>query len=1266
MLALRELLPETSLCEGFANMQFIKNGPDVPEPLLQAHEDGRVVFFCGAGISYPAGLPGFRGLVEKIYDELGEIPNAIERTALEGSQYDTTIGLLENRIVDGRSAVRRALAQVLTPDLTLPGATKTHEALLTLAKNRVGQSRLITTNFDSLFAVAMSRLGVTLGDFAAPLLPVPKKKWDGVVYLHGRLPNSPNQTDLDRLVISSGDFGLAYLTERWAARFVSELFRNHTVCFVGYSINDPVMRYMMDALAADRLLGEAPISVFAFGNHARGKESEAEAEWAAKNVTPILYRNHNHHALLHQTLHAWAETYRDGVRGKEAIVSRYAGLRPMGSTRQDNFVGRMLWALCDESGLPAKVLADYDPLPSIEWLPALAEDRFGCRDLVRFGIRPDDAEDKKLTYSLIARPAPYTSSSWMRLVHRTDRAFPQWDKVMPHIARWVVRHLDNPELLLWVVSQGSGVDDHFRFFLEKELEERPPSPGMEALWRMVLSGRVSGQSYHLDLYSWAKRLKHSGLTTLLRMQLREILSPRIRIRPPYRMTEKEDEDAGAALASRRPDQLVEWELVLAADHVHSALRQVSKNVEWQAALPALLSSATELLLDAMDIMRELHAADDVSDRSYWQQPSIGEHPQNPRYRDWTTLIELSRDSWLAAAQSLPLNAVREVHRWLELPYPAFKRLAFFAMAERSDLFPAAEAIDQLLLNDAWWLWSIETHREAIRLLVALASGLSPVESERLQSAIMLGPPARMFAEDREPETLRRVMDRKIWIRLTAIRGAGGRLVPEATILLQSLAQTYPKWTPADERDEFPVWRGSDGPWRTYSATPSTVKEIVAWLQENRNADDFDRDDDWRERCRKDFRRTGAALLHLARRGEWLTARWRQALQAWSEAELVSRSWRVVAMPLADAPDAVIQELDHAIAWWLKAVAKLVGEQRDQFFILVRRILDTRLEEVAEDDSDAITVAINHPVGMATEAVLDFWYSGGLEDNQGLRDEFADVFTRICDLSVAGFRHGRILLSTNTITLFRVDRTWTARFLLPQFDWQSSTQTAILAWTGYLWSPRLFRPLLEALKDQFLETAHHYNDLGQTAEQYAALLTVVALDEGDILTKAQLRAATAVLPEEGLIRAAQILIDGLQGAAERRLEYWQNRAKPYIGGIWPKSHDIRTPQVAEKLAQLVVASGGAFPDALATLRGWLLPAQYSDYTVSLLFEAGHCETFPQEALTFLDLVVSGEQIWVASELRKCLISIRTAWPQAVQDQRFARLETIIRQTGQGLE
>lgn len=87
-------------------MQFITNGPDIPDALLQAHEDGRVVFFCGAGISYPAGLPGFKGLVEEIYRRNGTAPSDIERAALDREQFDATLDLLERRLPGQRLACR--------------------------------------------------------------------------------------------------------------------------------------------------------------------------------------------------------------------------------------------------------------------------------------------------------------------------------------------------------------------------------------------------------------------------------------------------------------------------------------------------------------------------------------------------------------------------------------------------------------------------------------------------------------------------------------------------------------------------------------------------------------------------------------------------------------------------------------------------------------------------------------------------------------------------------------------------------------------------------------------------------------------------------------------------------------------------------------------------------------------------------------------------------------------------------------------------------
>lgn len=93
-------------------MQFITNGPDIPDALLQAHEDGRVVFFCGAGISYPAGLPGFKGLVDAIYHLLGTVPDAIEQDAYSRGQFDATLDLLERRL----PGQRQGLAEALKPN----------------------------------------------------------------------------------------------------------------------------------------------------------------------------------------------------------------------------------------------------------------------------------------------------------------------------------------------------------------------------------------------------------------------------------------------------------------------------------------------------------------------------------------------------------------------------------------------------------------------------------------------------------------------------------------------------------------------------------------------------------------------------------------------------------------------------------------------------------------------------------------------------------------------------------------------------------------------------------------------------------------------------------------------------------------------------------------------------------------------------------------------------------------------------------------------
>lgn len=648
-------------------MQFIANGPDIPDALVQAHEEGRVVFFCGAGIAYPAGLPGFEGLVEDIYRLNGTTLSDIERAAFARGQFDATLDLLERRLPGQRLAVRRAMARALKPKLRRKGAIDTQAALLRLARSREGTLRLVTTNFDRVFHAAAKRTGQTFQSYAAPMLPIPKNsRWNGLIYLHGLLPEKPDDTTLNRLVVTSGDFGIAYLTERWAARFVSELFRNYVVCFVGYSINDPVLRYMMDALAADRMLGEVTPQAWALGDCEPGQKQQKTIEWEAKGVTPILYNvpNGSHdHSALHQTLHAWAETYRDGVQGKEAIVVKHALARPQDSSQQDDFVGRMLWALSDRSGLPAKRFADFNPAPSLDWLlKAFAGERYGHGDLPRFRVPSHGEIDAKLRFSLIHRPAPYDLAPPMVLA-AGGVIGSQWDDLMFHLARWLTRHLDDPRLVIWIAQRGGRLNDRWSWLIEHELDrlaslERDgktseldeirlhapkaiPGPLMRTFWRLLLGGRVKSPWRDADLYRWKGRLMREGLTATVRLDLRELLAPQVALKEPFRWGGEEVADEPT-----RSRQLVDWELVLASDHVHSALRDLAGD-HWTSALPMLLEDFQQLLRDALDVLCELGGADDRSDRSHWDLPSISPHWQNRAFRDWVSLIELLRDAWLA-------------------------------------------------------------------------------------------------------------------------------------------------------------------------------------------------------------------------------------------------------------------------------------------------------------------------------------------------------------------------------------------------------------------------------------------------------------------------------------------------------------------------------------------------------------------------------------------------------------------------------------------
>ncbi len=237
-------------------MRFIADGPSIPDELLVARDAGDVIFFCGAWVSQAeAGLPNFEDLGREVIRILGSAGDSPARTLLKkalelgrmpkvGSLVatDRVFGLLEREFEV--SDVRAAVAEAIRPK---PGhKLGAHRILLGLATIRSGVARLVTTNFDLQF----EECDQNLRSSGPPHLPDPQSERDfaGVVHLHGRVDANYQHAQDDEFVVSSADFGRAYLSDGWATRFIQSLLARYQIVFAGYAADDPPVQYLLEAL----------------------------------------------------------------------------------------------------------------------------------------------------------------------------------------------------------------------------------------------------------------------------------------------------------------------------------------------------------------------------------------------------------------------------------------------------------------------------------------------------------------------------------------------------------------------------------------------------------------------------------------------------------------------------------------------------------------------------------------------------------------------------------------------------------------------------------------------------------------------------------------------------------------------------------------------------------------------------------------------------------------------------------------------------------
>lgn len=285
------------------------NSVDFPDSLFKAQKDGSLMVFAGAGVSIPppSNFPDFDLLAEQV------AAGVLNREKDE--PVDRFLGRLKDKKVDVHEKVRR----ILSDRKSKPNAL--HFDLLRLFEES-NRLRLVTTNFDLHFtsaAVEQFPTRDSLEIYSAPALPL-GSSFSGIVYLHGSV-----EKPADRLILTDSDFGMAYLTQAWATRFLQQLFDHYLVLFIGYSHNDTVLDYLARGLPP-KSKGPGRFALTLKGT---------EPRWRRLGINSITYPEgaiDAKHSALAPALRGWVDRVRTSVLDHEerikTIVEKPVSLDP--------------------------------------------------------------------------------------------------------------------------------------------------------------------------------------------------------------------------------------------------------------------------------------------------------------------------------------------------------------------------------------------------------------------------------------------------------------------------------------------------------------------------------------------------------------------------------------------------------------------------------------------------------------------------------------------------------------------------------------------------------------------------------------------------------------------------------------------------------------------------------------------------------------------------------------------------------------------------
>lgn len=340
-------------------------------------------------------------------------------------------------------------------------------------------------------------------------------------------------------------------------------------------------------------------------------------------------------------------------------------------------------------------------------------------------------------------------------------------------------------------------------------------------------------------------------------------------------------------------------------------------------------------------------------------------------------------------------------------------------------------------------------------------------------------------------------------------------------------------------------------------------------------------------------------------------------------------------------------------------AKTFTDNQPDFYLLLNKLIHACLnKEEPESYHEIISFnqAINHPLGLATQALMNDIFNNKPQDGGGLNKEQRSILELLItsDELVAG--NAKYIIGEHAVSLFRLDLSWAKRELIPQYNWLKPS--ALNYWKGLLLSPRDNKAILELIKPYYLETANHYLELEEVAAQYVSFTIYIQFADPNYFNSSDLVSVFAELPNSALEAAAHYLsINQVNSPTPER--YWNEKVKPFYLTYWPKDTSKLTAEISDNMLRLVLAADHAFPDAYEALKS-LLAVQKNNYSaLCLVHESSISSKYPEQALELIGKLITRAECYDSKHLEKCLNDIKITQPKLELEPEFKRLDLLHR-------